>query len=442
MNNKVVQSPDTKPVEAGDGGQSMRGQAGVMLGLAASVRLTVVLLVLGMVLVFAGTLAQTKLGIWVVMEDYFRSLYVMIPLEIFPDLLWPSDERRYVDGPYLPFPGGFTILGLLTLNLIAALWMFVARDIKTGGRVLVRRLGLYAIHVGLIILFLGEFVTGLYAKEAMMSVTEGGWSDYVEDIRTAELVFEDRSGEGTDMHVVFPQSALVAAAKSGEPLSHPDLPVEVTLSEGDWMPNSTFAARTGDVGPLRGAAQAYRAELAPRAAGIDPSVDFPSAYLTLRDKATGQPLGTWLVTALPDGVRPGTSLVSAFPQPIGAGDTPWLMSLRFERRYLPYRVQVHEVTHETYPGTDIPRNFASTVTVVDEQSGATRDAKVWMNHPLRYGGDTYYQHQMAAAQGRTTFQVVRNVGALLPYIACVVVSVGLLWHFFMSLLGFARRSAR
>ena len=37
-----------------------------------SLKLTVVLLVLSMILVFAGTLAQMDKGIWTVMDQYFR----------------------------------------------------------------------------------------------------------------------------------------------------------------------------------------------------------------------------------------------------------------------------------------------------------------------------------------------------------------------------------
>ena len=431
------ESVETTDVEAP---HALRQGAGEVLVLAASVRLTVVLLALGMVLVFVGTLAQSKLGIWVVMEDYFRSIYVLVPVNIFPDLLFPSDDLRYDEGFMIPFPGGFTILGLLTLNMLAALYLFVMRDIKTGGRVLVRRLGLYAIHLGMIILFAGEFVTGLYAKEGLMSVTQGGWSDYVEDIRAAELVLVDASGPETDRQIIFSQAMVERAANSGEPLTHPDLPVSIRVER--WVGNSSLLRREGDTTGLRGAALVHRVESVPRAAGIDPAIDFPSAEVTLVSKEGGASLGTWLVTAVPDSVRGQSRMFSAFPQPVELEQTTWQLQLRFARRQLAYRIEVDAVTHETYPGTTIPRNFASEVRVVDETTKASRTAKVWMNHPLRHGGDTYYQHQMSAATGRTTFQVVRNIGALLPYIACAIVSAGMLWHFFVSLLSFSRRVAR
>ena len=49
----------------------------------ASLKLTVALLAMSVVLVFCGTLAQLDHGIWAVVNSYFRSFFVLIPLYIF-----------------------------------------------------------------------------------------------------------------------------------------------------------------------------------------------------------------------------------------------------------------------------------------------------------------------------------------------------------------------
>ena len=77
-----------------------------------SLKLTVTLLVLSMVLVFAGTLAQVDKGIWTVMDQYFRCWVAWIELSIF----FPSSSQ--VAG-VIPFPGGFLIGSLLSINLLA-----------------------------------------------------------------------------------------------------------------------------------------------------------------------------------------------------------------------------------------------------------------------------------------------------------------------------------
>ena len=74
-----------------------------------------------------------------------------------------------------------------------------------------------------------------------------------------------------------------------------------------------------------------------------------------------------------------------------------------------------------------------------------------MNHPLRYGGYTYYQYQMDAGQaaqmaGRapnSVLQVVRNPSWLTPYIGCAMVGIGLVIQFFYHLAGFvSKRKAK
>src|SRR6516165_9739501 len=47
----------------------------------ASLRLTVILMLMSMVLVYAGTLAQVDNGIWQIVEKYFWSSFVWIPLK-------------------------------------------------------------------------------------------------------------------------------------------------------------------------------------------------------------------------------------------------------------------------------------------------------------------------------------------------------------------------
>ena len=76
-----------------------------------SLKLTVTLLSLSMVLVFCGTLAQVDKGIWTVMEQYFRTWIAWIDLSIFT-------KSESVASVSLPFPGGFLIGSLLSLNLL------------------------------------------------------------------------------------------------------------------------------------------------------------------------------------------------------------------------------------------------------------------------------------------------------------------------------------
>ena len=70
-----------------------------------SLRVTVVLLALSIILIFVATLDQVNLGIWAVQEKYFRTFFV----------LW-----RVGDVPLPVFPGGYFLGGLLLINLVTA----------------------------------------------------------------------------------------------------------------------------------------------------------------------------------------------------------------------------------------------------------------------------------------------------------------------------------
>ena len=101
----------------------------------ASLRLTVVLFALSLVLVFCGTLAQRDAGIWTVVNQYFRSFFVWIPIQIF----FP----RTVHIPTavgFPYPGGWLIGALLLVNLLAAH--------LTRFKISWKRSGILLIHAG------------------------------------------------------------------------------------------------------------------------------------------------------------------------------------------------------------------------------------------------------------------------------------------------------
>src|SRR2546423_14927502 len=64
-----------------------------------------------------------------------------------------------------------------------------------------------------------------------------------------------------------------------------------------------------------------------------------------------------------------------------------------------------------------------------------------MNDPLRYRGDTFYQsgYQRLPDGEATTLQVVLNRGWMIPYVACMIVVIGMVAHFLISVTRFIGR---
>ena len=74
-------------------------------------------------------------------------------------------------------------------------------------------------------------------------------------------------------------------------------------------------------------------------------------------------------------------------------------------------------------------------------TGEDREVLIFMNSPLRYNGETYYQAGFDDKQPgvkATILQVVRNPGWLTPYLSCILVGAGLLTQFMTHLVGFVR----
>src|SRR5439155_19384319 len=128
----------------------------------ASLRLTVVMFVLAIALVFLGTLAQVDEGIWTVLSKYFRTGIAWIPFQAlvrFGQVFLGVSPEAQVSGSF-PFPGGWLIGGVLLLNLLAA---HAVRFIMTW-----KRSGILIIHTGFVVMILGGLVPGLFAVDGRL----------------------------------------------------------------------------------------------------------------------------------------------------------------------------------------------------------------------------------------------------------------------------------
>jgi hypothetical protein len=382
----------------------------------ASLKITVVLFALSLVLVFVGTLAQVDAGIWTIVNKYFRSLFVWVPFQIF------FPRSIHVGGGF-PFPGGWLIGGALLLNLLAA---HIVRFKLSW-----KRAGILLLHAGVVVLLVGELVTGLFSVEARMTIDEGESVGFVEDSRNYELVVIDPSDPKGDVVVSVPASRL----KQGETIRDDRLPFTIEVKQ--YMVNSALDLKPKQTAPAdAGYGTKVRADARNEVSGTDTKQqsDIPSAYVTFRPKDGGGPIGTYLVSLWFSAAH------KVPPQPVTVGEKSYQVDLRFRREYKPYQLRLIEFRFDRYPGTEIPMNYSSLVRLTDPELGTDRQVLIRMNEPLRYRGDTFYQSSFDEATERATvLQVVRNPGAELPYVSCALVFLGMLMHFGLHLVGFLGR---
>ena len=101
------------------------------------------------------------------------------------------------------FPGGYLIGGVLLLNLVASQ---LRRFAFTASKI-----GLWMVHVGLILLLLGQLLTDLLSRESTLHLREGEARNYSETEREAELAVIDATDPDADKVVAIPQGVLASA---------------------------------------------------------------------------------------------------------------------------------------------------------------------------------------------------------------------------------------
>jgi hypothetical protein len=367
-----------------------------------SLRLTVVCLALGLVLVFWGTLAQVDLGLYKAQNEFFRSFFIY----------WGPKGASWK----LPvFPGGYLIGGVLLINLLAA----QVRRFTFS----VSKIGLWMVHGGLILLLLGQLLTDLLSRESTLHLREGEARNYSETERDAELAVIDATDPDADKVFAIPQDML-ASQKS----IHPgDLPFTVQVKR--FFANSQVNNRAADATEPPAATQGLGPQVTvsevPRVTEMDKR-DVPSAVIEI--VTPDRSMGTWLVSEFVEQ-----------PQRFTVNQRTYQLAMRPHRLYKPFSIQLLKFQHDVYPGTDIPKNFASRVLLHRPQTGEKREVLIYMNNPLRYAGETYYQASFDQDDHGSILQVVHNPSWLTPYFSCVLVGAGLVVQFATHLLGFTRK---
>src|SRR5690348_12398005 len=234
-----------------------------------SLKLTVVLIALSIVLILAATLDQVNIGVWAVQEKYFHAFAVFLPVGKISLAV---------------FPGGYSIGGFLLINLIGAhLYRF---------KLTARKSGIHLVHSGLILLLVGELLSGIFQDEYQMRLDEGQTKNFSESYRNVELAIIETTNPKFDDVIAVPERMLARK----ETVQNPRLPFRVMIKS--YLPNSMLQMRVS----------AANAKPSPATSGIGAQIiataqpltykqderNLPSAFIEL----TGPdgPIGTWLVS--------------------------------------------------------------------------------------------------------------------------------------------------
>lgn len=366
----------------------MRELINQVIAFFLSLRLTVWCLLLLSILTVAGTLYQVDYGLYTAQERFFNSWVV---------LFWG----------FLPFPGTQLVLAFLFLNLLANMVLRFSYGWRQSGIVL--------IHMGLMLLLAGGWVTRQFGQESFLTLQEGESSNLASSYHKWEVAAW-RQAPGPVRDVVAIDADYAAP---GRVLPFDDFGLELVVEE---YHRHARAFRSTDPDADFGILNATGLiRLDPARPHWEPQENIPGGTFMIRtEDGHQQPL------LLFGGDRAPTVFTME--------DEEIVFSLRRKRYPLPMNISLINFERTFHPNSDIPRSFASFIEV--DLQGVTRDVLIEMNRPFRYQGYTFYQASYAdLEQGGhlSTFAIVLNHGRIIPYLATAMTFLGLAVHFLIEL---------
>ena len=344
----------------------------------------------------------------------------------------------------IPDPG-LRIVWQLTKSLVVSVVLLIGLLLLFGNRG-----GNVLIHLGVGLLMLGQFIFGDAQHEERVAIFEGQKTQVAYELDTVELAFVDKSDSEKNHVIAFEHPMLQQSLANKKFITSEKLPFEIRVDR--WMINSTRGDRKRLPGPsdddyevMGVGIRDFEFKELPKSGGAKSETNYATAYVTLRNKEDKRVIGKFVVSQLLN--DDAIMYKSEYEQAEAAGKT-WDFGLRFRRNYKPYSIILDDVVMEEYTGTSKPKDYSSYVKIKDSQGDTLQQGRIWMNNPMRFRGETFYQSgYMNSSMNpygveQTTLQVVTNAGWLIPYVACVLSGLGMLVHFGGTFARFASRYDR
>lgn len=319
-------------------------------------------------LIFIGTIAQKSMGLYEAQKMFFSSFV----------FFWYG----------VPLPSGYSALGVMSVNLICK-FLFLSEWKRS-------KFGSHIAHLSIIILFIGGFLTALSIKEGYITLSEGE-SDYViSDYHKRVLTIGD--------NISIPFENLGKQRPN-------DVPFEIDILQ--ICRNTAIRPRDDIDAPSNdGVGAASMAELVCIPQNIENERNVSG--VTYRVNNSKSENGIYIVFE-------------------GRETHDEIMGLKIkldrEQRPLPFTIKLNRFNRDVYPGSNMPRDYESRVTITD--GDVQWPAVISMNEPLRYGGYTFYQASTFVNQDNkpvSVLSVVTNKGWIFPYVSGILLAFGLIYH--------------
>jgi hypothetical protein len=364
-----------------------------IIKIAASLKLTVVCLVILAALVVWGTVYQAEHGLYQAQQKFFHSWFFLI-------------------FGFIPFPGTVLIMFVLFLNLVCAIIFRIPFRFSNLGNIIT--------HTGIIVLLVGGFFTFYFSEESSLMLKEGETSQMSESRHLWELaIWEQKSGE-RDIYAVDTEDF-----DAGDSILIEDLNLELQIKE--YYKNCSAFTGITDSSMVENKMI--------NASGIQVLKALPNAA-EVTDNTAGVVFGVFYINPA---TGPHKTLLlygeDTLPTPVTINSHTLFFSLRKKKIVLPLSITLKDFKVTFYPNSTIPKSYESRVSIKAE-GGIKRDVVISMNKPLRYRDLTFFQSSyFISSDGSeyTILAVVKNFGRLLPYFSSILIFLGLVIHFLAKL---------
>jgi hypothetical protein len=331
-----------------------------------------------MALLTAGTISQRYIGLYESERLFFSSFILWIGL--------------------IPLPGAYTLLSVLSISLIAKLLFESPWSPQKSGIIIT--------HMGAILLLLGGLLTAFTTEEGYIMLKPGETSARVSDYHLRELAIV-KNGETVHSVPLQQLRAELKIAAESVPFT-----VRITAVCRNCVPTAPEKSSK----PFHGIAKELTLAAAPLAA--EDEENQAGAVLEISGAESA------------DGIHIAYEPTRKQPE-FTLGKDTYRIEMRHIARTLPFSVRLDEFRKANYPGTGIARSYESAITVSGD--GIAWPFTVKMNHPLRYDGYTLYQSSFVTTDDGefSVLAVVKNHGRVFPYVASLVMCIGIVTHLVM-----------
>jgi hypothetical protein len=370
----------------------------------ASFYLSCVLFFLLFLLTVLGTLDQVNLGLYATQKKYFESLYLIY------------------DGCGIPIllPGVYLVLIILFINTI----------VGTICRIKFKpsKYGIYIIHFSMILLFSGSFITFKFSDDGQMTLQEGHSSSRFVSYHEWEIAIIDINDTKTDKEFIFD----IDFDKNlfGATITHPELPFSFKILDCERH------AIVQPKGPMfstdKTIVNGYF--INPLPIEKENEKNTPAILLQVDVTIHSEASSSYIVSG-------ETSKQNSLQ--LKLEDKKFVVCLRKKSWEVPFLITLDRVERDLYPGTMQAQAYRSFIRKTE--SGIEEKKEVYMNHPYRYMDFIFFQSGYTEDPNSnlkySTFAVVRNPTDHVPLVACILISIGMIVHFLITLVKFLQKES-